>query len=243
MCSGIVCSPKVLTLNCVYMNCNMFEPEPYFRDPVPPMDCVSDDDDYIIDVVGIHYFEQDNVGLCYRVNWKKNRNIGVWVPAKSMKNIVDGLLLWKIHMLLFLYSACRYCYKPLLLRPEHQLNVSYVIAMNTRERCEKTHLPYPSGTDSHVNQYEHCTRKVIRKIYCECTFPKEYGGLEHYLVAWEAPHEDSHCWLTRGQLWGIITCEGMRRIQNWACRYRDTALFHTTRDDANHYDDDDDDDW
>ena len=68
-----------------FENCNMLEPEPYFHDPVPPIDCVSDDDDFIIDVVGIHYFEQDNVGLRYRVNWKKNRNIGVWVPAKSMK--------------------------------------------------------------------------------------------------------------------------------------------------------------
>jgi len=91
--------------------------------------------------------------------------------------------------------------------------------MIIHDRCDKTNLPYPSWTDTFVNEYDHCTRKVIRKIYCMCTFPKEYGGCDHYLVSWEAPYENSHCWLDRGQLWSIITCDGMRKIDNWSCSF------------------------
>jgi len=194
----------------------MIKPEPYFRKPVPPKEQIDGINDIIIDVVGIHYFEEDNVGTHYWVIWSKRRNVAIWEPTDNLTNIRDGLLLWKCYVLTFLYS----CLLELLyLCWEQQLNDGYVRAMIIRDRCDKTNLPYPSWTDVHVNEYDHCTRKVIQKIYCMCTFPKEYRGCNHYLVGWEAPYENSHCWLDCGQLWSIITCDGMHEIDNWSCSF------------------------
>ncbi len=195
----------------------MIEPESYFCKPVPPKEHLDGIDDIIIDIIGIHYFKEDNIGIHYQVIWSKRRNVTIWEPTKNLNNIRDGLLLWKCYILTFLYSCLL---EPLYLHPEQQVNDGYVQAMNTCDQCDKTNLPYPSWMDTFVNEYQHCTRKVIQKIYCMCTFPKEYGGCDHYLVGWEAPYENSHCWLDRGQLWGIITCDGMRKIENWSCSFR-----------------------
>jgi len=201
---------------------SMIEPVPYFSKLVPPKECIDGIDNIIIDIIGIHYFEEDNVGTHYQIIWSKRRNVAIWEPTDNLTNIRDGLLLWKCYVLTFLYS----CLLELLyLCWEQQLNDGYVRAMIIHDRCDKTNLPYPSWTDAHVNEYDHCTRKVIWKIYCMCTFLKEYGGCDHYLVSWEAPYENSHCWLDRGQLWGIITCDGMREIDNWSCSFR--SWLHT----------------
>jgi len=194
----------------------MFKLEPYFHDPAPLIECLCGVDNIITDIVGIHYFEEDSLGLYYQVYLSNNRDIVVWEPTWKLTNIRDGLLLWKNHMLTYVYS-CSLC--PLHLHPEHQLNVGYVCAMNTCDQCDKTNLPYPSWTDTHVNKYEHCTRKIIHKIYCMCTYPKVYRNVDHYLVSWEAPYEDSHCWLSCGQLWGSIMCDGMWKIEDWSCSF------------------------
>jgi len=59
-------------------------------------------------------------------------------------------------------------------------------------------------------------------------------------VAWEAPHEDSHCWLDHGQLWGIITYDGMWKIENRSCRLHHS--LHMVADRADHFLFDDDSD-
>jgi len=142
----------------------MIEPEPYFCKPVPPKVCLEGIDDVIINVVGIHCFKEDNIGLCYQVIWSKRRNVAIWEPTQNLTKIRDGLLLWKIYILTFLYSCSL---EPLYLHPEQQLNDGYVQAMNTRERCDKTNLPYPSWTDAFVNEYQHCTRRsYVRFTAC-----------------------------------------------------------------------------
>ena len=142
----------------------MFEPEPYFCDPVPPIECLHGIDNIIIDIIDIHFFKEDNIGLHYQVNWSKNRDVAAWEPTCNLTNIRNGLLLWKIYILTFLYSCSL---EPLYLHPEQQLNDGYVQAMNTRERCDKTNLPYPSWTDAFVNEYQHCTRRsYVRFTAC-----------------------------------------------------------------------------
>ncbi len=106
----------------------MLELEPYFHDPVPLVKCFHGINDDIIDVVGTHYFKEDNFGVHYQVNWSKNRDVAVWEPTWKLTNIRDGLLLWNIYILTFLYSCSL---EPLYSHPEHQLNVGYVLAMNT----------------------------------------------------------------------------------------------------------------
>jgi len=157
-----ICNQLIMLHNPINPINSMFELEPYnFCDPVPLIECLHGIDDVIIDVVGIHFFDEDNIGLHYWVNWSNNRDVAVWEPTCNLTNIRDGLLLWKINILTILYN---HSLEPLYLHPEHQLNVGYVLAMNTRDQCDKTNLPYPSWTDMHVNSYEHCTRKVIQKI-------------------------------------------------------------------------------
>ena len=77
----------------------MLEPAPYCHEPEPG------GVDIINDITGIHYFEEDNVSLCYHVNWSNNRQVAVWEPTCTLTNITDGLLLWKIYMLTFFTGA------------------------------------------------------------------------------------------------------------------------------------------
>jgi len=80
----------------------MLELDPYLNEPEPGS---VDGVDIIIDVIGIQYFEEDNVGLRYCVNWSNNRHMAVWEPTSTLTNIMDGLLLWKIYMLTFFTGA------------------------------------------------------------------------------------------------------------------------------------------
>jgi len=87
----------------------MLQPDPYFREPEPLLEPRSVDD-IIIDIIGIHYFEEDNLGLCYHVIWSNNRYVAVWEPTSTLTNIMDGLLLWKMYMLTFMYRSFGICY-------------------------------------------------------------------------------------------------------------------------------------
>jgi len=113
---------------------SMIKPEPYFHKLVPPKERIDGIDDVIINVVGIHYFEEDNVGTCYWVIWSKRRNVAILEPAQNLINIRDGLLLWKCYVLTFLYSCSL---EPLYLHQEQQLNNGYVWAMIICDRCAR----------------------------------------------------------------------------------------------------------
>jgi len=80
----------------------MLELDSYLNEPEPGS---VDGVDIIIDVIGFHYFEEDNVSLCYRVSWSSSRHMAVWEPTSTLTNIMDGLLLWKIYMLTFFTGA------------------------------------------------------------------------------------------------------------------------------------------
>ena len=204
----------------------MAHPTPYFEEIVLPFN--DGIDDVIIDIVGRQYRTNNSTNqpsLHYLVYVASKSDKPIWVRYTKLDSIRDPLSLLKKKMLDVIYAVG---VRPLKIEPDDQLSYSYFVTLKERVRCIMARTPVPPCVEEFIDKFH--TKypsgvKVIRQIYGRMDYPRIYGaGSTHWLVGWEPPYHESPCWIDNGDLWGLITCDCVRKIDDYMASH-DIGFF------------------